>query len=99
MAETKPFSLGRAWIPIALAVAALFIVVASSTVQLIADRSAITAVRAGQDSAVQESLRMRQQLESLGGMTAQLAASGNAAARSVVDDFRRQKINLVPPRQ
>jgi hypothetical protein len=48
---------------------------------------------------VQEGLKLRQQLETLAGKTAQLAAEGDEGAKTVVDQMKRQGVNLAAPKQ
>jgi hypothetical protein len=48
---------------------------------------------------VQEAVKLRQQLETLAGRTAQLAAEGDEGAKTVVDQMKRQGVNLSPPKQ
>jgi hypothetical protein len=48
---------------------------------------------------VQEAVKLRQKLESLAGKTARLAAEGNEGAKTVVDQMKRQGVNLNPPKQ
>ena len=48
---------------------------------------------------MQESIRLRQQLETLAAKTAQLAADGDEGARTVVDQMKRQGVTLTPTKQ
>jgi hypothetical protein len=48
---------------------------------------------------VQEAIKLRQQLETLAGRTAQLAGEGDEGAKTVVDQMKRQGVNLSPPKQ
>ena len=49
---------------------------------------------------MQEAIKLRQQLESLAGKTAQLAAEGDdEGAKAVVDQMKKQGVNLNPPKQ
>jgi hypothetical protein len=52
-----------------------------------------------QEQAVQEALKLRPQLEALAGKTAQLAAEGDEGAKAVVDQMKRQGVNLTAPKQ
>jgi len=86
-----------ATIPIAIVVVAVFVLVLSQTVQLVSDHGTLTDVRASQETTVRESLKLRQQLETLAGKTAQLALDGDETARAIVDEMRRQGVNMTPP--
>ena len=48
---------------------------------------------------MQESIKLRQQLETLAGKTAQLAADGDEVAKTVLDQMKRQGVTLTPPKQ
>ncbi len=87
MAAETPggLALQRLMLPIGLAIAALFILVAFQTVQLIRDRGTLAELKQQQEPTVEAALKARRQLENLAGKTAQLAADGNVHARAVVD--------------
>ena len=87
----------RLQLPLALLVVAVFLMVAFQTIQLIRERDNLTAVRAQQEPTIQEATKVRQQLEAIAGATAKLADSGNANAKLVVEELRRQNINLKAP--
>jgi len=86
-------------LPVSLAVVALFVLMAFETAEAIHDRGALADLRRSQEPAVQEAVKLRQQLESLAGKTAQLAAEGDEGAKTVVDQMKRQGVNLNPPKQ
>jgi hypothetical protein len=86
-------------LPVSLAVVALFVLMAFETAEAIHDRGALADLRRSQEPAVQEAIKLRQQLESLAGKTAQLAAEGDEGAKTVVDQMKRQGVNLNPPKQ
>ena len=81
-----------------LAVAAvLTIMLIVRCIELIGDRDTLAALHQQQEQAVQESLKLRQQLGNLASRTAQLASEGDAGAKTVVEAMRRQGITLNPP--
>jgi len=82
-----------------LVVVSLFVLMAFETFQAIHDRGALADLRRSQESTVQEAIKLRQQLETLAGRTAQLAAEGDEGAKTVVDQMKRQGVNLSPPKQ
>ena len=91
--------LGGLGLPVILAVASLFVLMAFETAQAIHDRGALAELRRSQEPTVQEAVKLRQQLETLASKTAQLAADGDEGAKSVVDQMKRQGVNLNPPKQ
>ena len=86
-------------LPVILVVVALFVLMAFETFQAIHDRGTLADLRRSQESTVQEAYKLRQQLETLAGRTAQLAAEGDEGAKTVVDQMKRQGVNLSPPKQ
>jgi hypothetical protein len=94
--ETPMSEPSRLHIPLALVVLAFFIMAAFQTVQLIREHGHLADVKLAQEPTIQEGLKLRQQLESLGARTAQLADSGNANAKAIVDELRRQGVTLKP---
>jgi len=86
-------------LPVILIAASLFVLMAFETFQAIHDRGAMADLRRSQEPTVQEAIKLRQQLETLAGRTAQLAAEGGEGAKTVVDQMKRQGVNLSPPKQ
>jgi hypothetical protein len=86
-------------LPLILVVISLFLLLAFQTYQSVHDRRALSDVRASQEQTVQESIKLRHQLETLAGDTAQLAADGDAGARGVVEEMKKQGVNLNPPKK
>jgi hypothetical protein len=82
---------------LAILATAFFLLVGFQTTQLIRERDNLLAVRVSQEPTLQQAAKLRQQIDTLVGKTAQLAAEGDPGARSVVDDLRRQGITLKPP--
>ncbi len=86
-------------LPIALVIAAFFVLIAFETGYAVHDRGALADQMRAQEPVVQEAMKLRQQLEKLAGKTAQLAADGDEGAKSVVDQMKRQGISLGAPKQ
>jgi hypothetical protein len=86
------------WLPVILVVVSLFVLMAFETGQAIHDRGALADLRRSQEPTVLEAIKLRQQLELLAGKTAQLAAEGDEGAKAVVDQMKRQGVNLNPPK-
>jgi hypothetical protein len=87
----------RVLLPVLLAVLALFLLVAFQTVGLFRDHDTLIAVRASQETTVQEGTKLRQQLGAIAGQTAELASNGDAVAKDVVEAMRKQGFTLSPP--
>jgi hypothetical protein len=94
---------GRDWNglspPVILVVVALFVLMAFQTGQAIHDRSALEDLRRSQETTVQEAVKLRQQLQTLASKTAELAAAGDAGAKSVIDQMKRQGVTLSAPKK
>jgi hypothetical protein len=84
-------------LPLLLAVVALFLLLAFQTWQLVRGRENLAALRASQESALDETNKFRERMDALAADTAQLAESGNAAAKQVVEALHQQGINFKPP--
>jgi hypothetical protein len=86
-------------LPLAILATAFFLLVGFQTTQLIRERDNLLAARVSQEPTLQQAAKLRQQIDTLVGKTAQLANDGDAGARTVVDELRRQGITLKPPAQ
>jgi hypothetical protein len=85
-------------VPVILVVVSFFVFMGFETAQAVHDRSALSEQRRAQEPAMQEAIKLRQQLETLAGKTAQLAGEGNEGAKAVVDEMKRQGVALGPPK-
>jgi regulatory protein YycI of two-component signal transduction system YycFG len=74
-----------------------FLAVLFQAVQLVRERISLAAVYTNQETAVQDTLKLRAEVNALAGDTAQLAQSGDAAAKQVVDQLAAQNVTLHPP--
>jgi hypothetical protein len=90
---------GEWWLPVIIVVVSFFVLMAFETGYAIHDRGALTDQKRLQESTVQESLKLRQQLEALASKTAQLAAEGDEGAKAVMDQMKRQGVTLGAPKQ
>jgi hypothetical protein len=86
----------RLQIPLLLLTIAFFLMVGFQTVQLVRERGNLYDIQLGQETTVQESLKLRQQMESLATKTAQLAEGGNAGAKAIIEELRRLGITVKP---
>jgi hypothetical protein len=81
-------------LPFAILAAALFVALAAASVQLVDERTRLADLRAAQAPQVQQAVKFRDQLQSLGAETARLADGGDAAAKQVVETMRQQGVTL-----
>lgn len=86
----------RLFIPVLILALAFFAMMAVQSFQLVRQHETLVARRATQESAVQELLKTRQQLNALAEKTARLADAGDANARAIVDQLRRDGITINP---
>ena len=76
---------------------AIFLILALQTVLLILDRASYMSLGTQQEPAVQQSLKVRQQLDGIARGIARLADEGNVNAKAIIDDLRRQGITVNNP--
>jgi hypothetical protein len=84
-------------VPVALLSVAFLLAIGFQTMQLMRERSNLTTVFTGQESAVQQTVKLRNAVDSFAGDTAKLAQAGDPQAKQVVDSLRSQNITLRPP--
>jgi hypothetical protein len=84
-------------LPVALLSIGFLAAIGFQTVQLVRDRGNLANVYAGQQSAVEQTLRLRNSVDSFAGETASLAQQGDGSAKQVVDTLRNLNINIRPP--
>jgi hypothetical protein len=84
--------------PVILVIVSLFVLMAFETGQAIHDRSALEELRRSQEVTVGEAVKLRRQLQTLAGKTAELAAAGDSGAKSVVEQMKRQGVTLSVPK-
>jgi hypothetical protein len=84
--------------PLTLVVVSFFVLIAFETGYALHDRESLAEQRRLQEPAVEEAIKLRQQLETLAGKTAQFAAEGDEGAKAVVDQMKRQGVALAPPK-
>ena len=85
--------------PLILVVVSLFVLMAFETGQAIRDRGALADLMRAQQPTIDQAVKLRQQLQNLAGKTAELAAAGDAGARSVVDQMKAQGVTLSTPKK
>jgi hypothetical protein len=96
--ERPPFTTGPAnlLLPLALVVITLFVWAGFQTYQLVRDRQALHALRAGQESKIQSAAKVRVRFDTITRKTAELAAQGNAGAKLIVEELRKSGVTFPP---
>jgi hypothetical protein len=84
-------------LPVALLAVGFLTAIGFQTVQLVRDRGNLANVYAGQQNAVEQTLRLRNSVDSFAGETASLAQQGDGSAKQVVESLRNLNINIRPP--
>ena len=74
--------------------AAFLILLIFQTVTLVSDRMALTNALAVQENNLQQSVKARQQIDAIATGIAKLAEEGDASAKAIIDDLRRQGVGL-----
>ncbi len=89
----------RDWVKaqLALVTLSLFLLITFQSIQLIRDRASLSELATAQEPTIQEGIKLRRQLDTLAGKTAQLAAEGDASAGAIISDLRRQGITVRAP--
>ncbi len=62
--------------------------------QLVRDRSSLQVVKANQETAMQESEKIRSQFQTLMTKTAELANKGHAGAKMVIDELQKRGLGV-----
>ena len=81
-------------VPLLLGLLALVLFLLFQTSQVLTQRSALSTAYDGQNGPMQDSGKVRQQLESVAQKTADLAARGNANAQAIISEMARQGIKI-----
>jgi uncharacterized protein YoxC len=89
---------GLVQVPVLILAVAFFALCVVQTVQLVSDRETLATAKSSQETPIQEGTRVRQQLDSLFSKTTALANEGNAGAKAVLEELRRQGV-VGTPRQ
>lgn len=80
--------------PLVLVVLSVFVLMAFETGQAIRDRTVLADLLRAQQPSIEQAAKLRQQLQTLAGKTAELAAGGDAGAQAVVDQMKAQGVTL-----
>ncbi len=84
-------------LPVALLSVAFLLAIGLQTVQLVRQRDNLVSVYAGQEKAVEQTLRLRDSIDTFAGDTAKLAVAGDADARQLVEALHAQNIDVHAP--
>jgi hypothetical protein len=87
---------GRIELPVALIVAAFFLITAFQTERLVQDHSSLAALRTAQETSLEQAGKIRTQFQALAAGTVKLAQAGNANAKAVLDQLQAQGITVRP---
>jgi cell division protein FtsB len=93
----------RGWsappLPLFLVAVSLLLLTVFQIFQAVQDRVALSELQRSQEPAVQQGVKLRQQLEALAGETAQLADDGNENAKAIIEEMKRQGVTLSQPKK
>lgn len=92
--SSAPRSGHSAFLPVAIGLAALLVLLLSQAQQLLSQRGALAALHERQTQPLAEAERMRAQLEAILSGVRALADDGNAPAQRVVEGLARQGISI-----
>lgn len=85
-------------LPLLLGLVALVLFLAFQTYALLQQRAALQAAFEGQVQPTADASKLRQQLDTLAGGTAELARKGNERAQQIVSDLAKQGVAITPPK-
>lgn len=85
------------YIPIVIGLVALVAFLGFQGIELLQARGVLRAQHEGQNNAMAASEKMRQQLLTIAGRTAELAQKGDPDAKAVVDAYAKRGLQFVPP--
>ena len=94
VSEQAPAQPGGFNLPVIITLAALLIWFGFQTLQLFRERANLGFVKANQDSALQESEKIRVQFQSIMTKTSELASQGHPGARLVIEELQRRGIGV-----
>lgn len=96
IAEAEPIreKAGGSSIALTLTLVSLILWFGFQTFQLVGDRSNLRQLKANQETAIQESAKIRTQFQTLMTKTAELAKQGHAGAKMVIDELRKRGVGI-----
>jgi hypothetical protein len=84
------------YIPVLIGLAALVGLLGFQAIELSEARGALRSQREGQNTAIEASEKMRQQLGTIVSKTAELAQKGDPDAKAIVDAYAKRGLQFVP---
>jgi hypothetical protein len=69
------------------------------TTQLVSERTNLERLKVGQDSAFQQSVKTRAEIDSIANDIARLAAQGNSGAQLIVTELQKRGITIDPSKK
>ena len=96
-AENRPVAKTDSNLAVSITLVALLLWFGFQLLQQVRERSNLSAVKTNQESAIQESEKIRLQFQGLMTKTVELANQGHAGARMVVDELQKRGIGVPPP--
>ncbi len=95
--ENRPVEKTDSNLAIIITLVALLLWFGFQSVQFWRERSNLSAVKASQETAIQESEKIRLQFQGLMTKTVELANQGHAGAKMVVDELQKRGVGVPPP--
>ena len=94
-AESK-YQSSIVFIPLCLLAVSWTLWVVFQMVMLLQEGANLKTLRANQEPTIQQAQKVRAQLDSIAAKTAELAANGNAGAKTIVDALKQRGITINP---
>jgi hypothetical protein len=95
--ESRPGPKTDSHLAVSITLVALLLWFGFQLLQQVRERSNLSAVKANQESAIQESEKIRLQFQGLMTKTVELANQGHAGAKMVVDELQKRGVGVPPP--
>lgn len=97
--KAEPVERRTSRLPLILTIVSLLVWFGFQTVQLVVERGNLSLVKGNLEAPMQESQKVRAQLEALINKTAELAKQGNANAKTVIEELEKRGIPIQAIRQ
>lgn len=94
VAQPEPAERRASSLPLILTIVSLLLWFGFQTVQLVLERSNLSLLKRNLEAPMQESQKVRTQLETLITKTAELANRGNASAKTVIEELEKRGIPI-----
>lgn len=93
-AKAEPVERRASRFPLILTIVSLLVWFGFQTVQLVVERGNLSLVKGNLEAPMQESQKVRAQLEALINKTSELAKQGNANAKTVIEELEKRGIPI-----